>query len=117
MKVYVLILQGGGDTEIKAVDQETWDWIHGPSGQPKDNRTGWEDPFVPKSQEVLQRKDENWPVNLTSGSYTNDRALYAYSIPAYESVIDNSHKAITKLNAFALKRGDEIAETWEGYIY
>lgn len=129
MNVYLLVLTGQGDTEIKVVDKETWGWIFGPSGRPETGKSGWDDPFVPAYQRekiLADRRENEGPsdeddeegdrdvIRITSGSWQNDRALLAYSSERYKAEtyysIESAMRAITNL-------GDAIVEEFDGYIY
>ncbi len=115
MNVYLLVLTGQGDTEIRVVDQETWDWIFGPSGQPE-GESGWEDPHVPAYQRRKSREEEGEENDfyLTSGSWQNDRALHAYSSERYDAETFDGIKDVLKV---IKKKGDTIAEEFHGCIY
>lgn len=136
MNIYILALEGGGDLITKVVNEEAWNWIFGPSGRPP-GESSWTDPFVPASQMTLIEKNHAEidvqlkqydfnvapplprpiQVQITSGSWENDRALWAKTIPEYAEVDPYDEDAEEKIQAIATKRGDAIIETWEGYIY
>lgn len=90
-KRYLVILQGQGDTDIKLVTQETWDWI--------------DSPYTGKAEVIPETKTKMTP---TSGSYDNDRALRASGVP-FERTRD-AYK-------WALENSVEIVDEYIGYIY
>jgi hypothetical protein len=119
-KVYLLILSGQGDTQVKIVEEETFKWVTSPDDGRSAEETlahinSWEDKNVPASQIALMKKilgDEYEPVRLGGGSWTNDRALAAQPIEGYPdcwSIIDSLRAAKAK--------GDEVEDTYEGYLY
>ena len=113
-KVYFIRLQGGGDIEEKFVDEEAWNWIvSSDKGQrPEDiGKTMWEDQNVPESVlKVIEKDYREWGrrakvrVELTSGSWENDRALLCPS---------NVSIDLTKLDYGSLR--DSLAE--QGFEY
>lgn len=116
MKVYLITLTGQGDTDVRVVDQETWDWVtsndpgqaHGEAG-----KSGWVDTLVPASQIKKQKADKyGSKVHLTSGSWQNDRMMAAYPADGYENY-DALRDALKAVKA----KGDEIEDTVEGDIY
>lgn len=118
MNVYIVYLSGNGDVDIKVVDKETYDWINNnEKGLPpgKKNPSGWKDSLVPQSQLVLMKEqdgnDFEHPI-VTSGSYQNDRALYAVSTRGY-TTYSNLKKAMDGIT----EKGDVLIETYSGLIY
>lgn len=114
MKVYLLTLQGAGDTEATVVDEETFAWVTSedpgrPDNQSEEFLSSWPDQLVPES--ALNRMDER-PI-LTSGSWQNDRALCAPAAEGYKEVFWTVKEATDAIK----ERGDEIAGSWEGHIY
>ena len=78
-------------SEVKAVDKETWDWIHSPSDRPNPNPSyQWDDTNA--SPELRQRiidysneqsegfGGETTTIDISSGAWQNDRAIYAVPI-------------------------------------
>jgi len=113
MKVYMLLLEGGGDTVIRVIDREAFVWIHGPSGQPKRKPSSWRDPFAPASQVELWKQEGTDPyLDITIGSWKNDRALAAVSLPSYGD-FDTVKEAMHAIK----KHGDELADEYHGFIY
>ena len=117
MKVYSLTLSGGGDTNYDVVDKETWDWIFsGKQGRPVGNTSAsWIDQTVPPSilARLKKQSDENGDkfegVNLTSGSWENDRMLQAPTLETFYSLKD--------LTAWIKKHRHVIVDSAEGAIY
>lgn len=126
-KVYLVVLSGGGDTYIKIVDEETWNWITSDDmGQaPADeDESSWEDQIVPPSQiakmkanhEKYTKKwgvnDQFYPLQITSGSWENDRALAAMPADGYDNY-DSFKEAMTAIK----DNGDIFEDEYEGYFY
>lgn len=112
MKVYLIILTGQGDTEIKVVDQETWDWIKSSNpGKPKNTKkNSWFDQLVPKSQ--LDKIGE--VPYITIGSFENDRALWSRNADGYqEYYYDTVIEAMKDIK----KNGHEFEDEYSGEIY
>ena len=90
-KVYLVVLEGGGDLYVKVVDEETFDWIC--SGK------GW-----------CREKFEG--PGVTSGSLDNDRAIHAIPADGYDTyyTIKEAMQAIKK-------HGDELEDEYQGCMY
>lgn len=123
MDVFILRMEGQGDVDMRVVDRETWEWIFGPSGRPGTAGT-WVDPFVPAAQ--LKRRQEwqaensefaDGPLRITSGSWTNDRALACYGLPAYDDVSGYGDDTEAEIRQRAVRLGDTVVDVWEGCIY
>lgn len=116
MNVYMLVMQGGGDTEVKVVTKVIWDWVINPErpGR-KGAATDWLDTSTPESVKMRLSIDGNsWRVTI--GSYENDRALLACGIDVlYESYGDVSD--IVQAVEWIKDNGHTLDETWEGCIY
>lgn len=123
MQVYIVHLAGQGDTEIKFVDKETWEWINssnlGQSNEDK-GKTSWCDVSCPESirkpmiEEGIIDNINEFPV-ITIGSLQNDRALLAPPM-----LIDNKRRTFWNHESFIefLKDNEfEILGEFEGYIY
>ena len=111
--VYLIVLAGQGDTDVRVVDKETFEWVTSknpgqPGAHPPINNQ-WIDTLVPDSQ-LAKRNGE--PVRLTTGSWWNDRMLAAECFAPYDGYasLRDALKAV-KAN------GDEIEDTVEGMIY
>lgn len=118
MKVYILILTGQGDTYVRVIDKEAWEWIFSPSPSFPAGKYEAFDPTTPQSVlDALKKeyKDSNAPdVRVSSGSCDNDRALLCYSnIPGYKGNYNSVKSALKAIE----KRGDTVKDTYEGYIY
>jgi hypothetical protein len=107
--VFLVVLTGQGDIEVKVIDKDTWDWLNGPSGRP-DGKSSWLDPFVPATQLALQPEKGYW--NLTSGSWENDRALLLNSTGAYKTYWSR-REALAAIR----RMGDTVVDEYEGFIY
>jgi len=127
-KYYLIFLQGQGDTQVKVVDQETWDWIF--SGynppDPHPGKNSYEDKTCPPA--ILERykkangEDAEEPFPCVSvGSTDNDRALYAPGIyfgkrhlEDYTSLSEATDDIMAWKKLLGIKHW---ASTYEGYIY
>lgn len=113
MKVYLVHLEGQGDTDLKIVDKETFDWIN------SDLPEGWsyENPYdstVPDSQKAKMKKaGADGEVEIYMNSYDNDRALAAYPMDGYDSYYDSICDVIHAIKS----HGDELEDEYNGYIY
>ena len=121
MRMYLIKLtDGGGDTDYKIVDKETWDWIHSNDmGQPANHDSKkdyiWVDQLVPKSQLELMKKEygkDDFEPEISIGSWSNDRAIFARSVKPYSTY--SSVKSV--MNALQ-KNGDELVDEYEGSLY
>ena len=90
--VYLVILEGGGDTYIKVVDAETFAWVTSddPGKPPADSEEylyEWPDQLVPPSQVAKLKSEDpdNLPLHITSGSWENDRAIAALPADGYDT--------------------------------
>ena len=123
-KMYLVILNGGGDNFIKVVDQETFDWICSDDGgfpADYDDDSSWIDQIVPTSQ--LEKMKAEWnaltpmqPVEfefrITSGSWDNDRAIGAKPADGYDTydTVKEAKKAIKH-------NGDKLEDEYQGDMY
>jgi len=138
MKVYLVVLSGGGDTYRKVVDEETFNWICSDDpGKPADGKGcdeySWPDQLVPPSQaakmkaahEEYQKQygdpindpdeedDGEWPLRLSSGSWENDRAIAAREAEGYLDDYFSYKEVMQAIKA----HGDELEDEYEGYMY
>ncbi len=119
MNVYLIVLEGGGDVDIKVVDQETYDWITSDDlGQPpgSEEETMWEDQSVPASQlaKMKSKEGEHYqPPMITSGSWDNDRAIHCCAADGYDTEYDSIKEALKDIR----KKGDEMEDEYHGGIY
>ena len=122
MNVYLIVLEGGGDLEIKVVDEETFKWVTsddmGKADPPKkgDSRYHWEDQLVPKSQ-IKKMKTEYGayyePLTITSGSWDNDRAVAARCADGYSEYMYTIKDTFQTIQ----QKGDVLVDEYRGYIY
>jgi hypothetical protein len=146
MNVYLVILSGGGDTYIKVVDQETYNWIcsDDPGIPPELVDTGeeyevfgttykrgpssWVDQLVPASQiakmEAEHKKyiakwtignaksDAFHPLQLSRGSWDNDRAIAACPADGYKT-----YSTVTEATKAIKKHGDVLEDEYQGCMY
>lgn len=124
INVYKIYLEGGGDIEIKFVDKEVWDWINNPDSGNRlnegDSEYSWEDQTCPPNVKAaiwqFFGEESNFQIDVTSGSWENDRALLAPPITIHgrqlyffsETEIDFTDEEWKNIN---------IVDTYHGYIY
>jgi len=118
-KCYILNLSGPGDHYLVIVDQVAWDWImSNDPGLPPGKTMGigrgqlssWEDRLVPDS--LKERIEESGgTVELTSGSWQNDRALCM--IDAGLECCDSIKEAMDWIKGHDM----ELVDDWEGCVY
>ena len=130
-KIYVIMLQGGGDTEVTyTTDRAIFDWIEDRNDKPpqavidlimkkpskftvvQDSPIEYDPknpaPFVKELIEALS-------VNPISGSYSNDKALTLSSILSDAGSYYSGE--LYKFETWATKKGFKIVDTYEGGIY
>lgn len=116
MKCYLVTLQGQGNTECRIVDEESWNWLCSDSGKPSEDATYWDDPNVPSA--VVERRKVaglEEPIEITSGSWENDRALQCPAI-----IIDGNEMlfwSVADAIKAAKEHGMDIEKSYEGCIY
>ncbi len=109
--VYLLTITGQGDTYIKLIDKETWDWIFSPWAPPSINCSSYVDTTCPPAVLGRMRKDDpDVEPYVTCGSWENDRALYVQSV---YGDFDSAAEVIEYVVAHKLN----VADSWEGEIY
>ena len=117
-KRYLIILSGQGDTIIKVVNQETWEYIFSPA--PKFVLYGAKEtlPAGVAADDDFDDDDDDEPtptpnpnptISVTSGSYENDRALLVKGEQSFYSLSDYT-KWVKKSKA-------KIADEYHGLIY
>ena len=117
-KLYMLTLSGQGDTEVKLVDKETWDWINEAPSYFKGKSRQTSVHQCPAS--ILERirkaqEDPEYVPCITIGSPDNDAALLS---PAVE--IDGEEASFFSMAAamkFIRTHDIEIEDSYEGCIY
>jgi len=116
-KVYLIVLRGQGDTEIKVVDKETFDWITSsdPGHGLKEMPISWDDMNTPASQLAKMKKQDDtfWSVYLTCGSWENDRALACAAADGYAESYGTIKSAMNTIT----KKGDVLTNEYHGEIY
>lgn len=112
-KLYLLNLNGGGDTHIILVTEAVWDWICSPyiSSQEKVPEAVLLEAKrheSPAFDDEFCNPDEDGLYYVSMGSYENDRAMGA-----------PGHSFWTMKEAFEfIKDNDiEIIEEFDGYLY
>jgi len=119
-KVFLVMLEGGGDRYIKIVDEETFNWIcSDDEGRPegKEDALCWPDQCVPESQlqkmRTLFDSDEDFHLpDVTTGSLDNDRAIHAQPADGYDE-----YDTIKEAMAAIKENGDKLEDEYEGYMY
>lgn len=116
MDVYLIVLMGQGDVDVRVVDKESFDWVNSINmGRPAGSReSSWVDSCVPESQRALWRAagEESDELIITIGSWQNDRALAAQSMSGFDhyNTLAAALKAIYNAQA-------RVVDTYEGMIY
>jgi len=123
-KYYAVTLSGQGDTEITIVDQEVWDWAMNGGDIPKSLWDQIEKEIIeewdasrPGLADEISERREDMEKDGRKGTYggENDRALSLRG-----SIIDGEEATFTSVSEFARfirKKGIDIEEEYEGYIY
>lgn len=111
--VYMIHLTGQGDVDIALVDRETFEWVTSKQqGRPAgDTSSGWIDQSVPASVKARLPRDAQ-RVQLTIGSWENDRALTATLLRGVKRFTE-MREALAHIREHKLK----VVDTYEGYIY
>jgi hypothetical protein len=108
-KLYLIVLNGGGDTDIKLVNKDVWDWINSPYTDDVEK--------VPDAVVVLDpdqfsaentREDEDGYCCVCPSSYDNDRAMGAPGL---------SFWSMKEAMQYIRKHDIEIIDEYEGYLY
>ena len=111
MKLYMLTLSGQGDTCIKFVEQDVWEWMGAVQA----------DLFAQPNEAVLKKlrryhDEPDFVPNITSGSAYNDAALQAP--PAlYQGSKEAYFFDMKSAVDFIKENNVEVLDTFEGYIY
>jgi hypothetical protein len=128
VKLYLITLAGGGDIDLKLVDQETWDWIQNSDTGNADSpdETCWTDRACPETvkrriyeKERTTEPYEEWAEEnpmLTIGSWQNDRMLLAPAATAADGK-ELVFWSVSAAMGFCQKEGIEVAGEEEGCIY
>jgi hypothetical protein len=118
MKYYMLVLSGNGDTEIKFVNKETWDWVADTTGEVK----------LPESQsdaisksitefytsrylDIPQDKITNYISNVENMHNDNDKALDA------KPDIGETFCTLKEAMVFIKENNLEIVDEYAGCVY
>lgn len=127
MDVYLILCQGQGDTQACIVDHETFQWVLKPETMdglstsvkaPPALYKLLSDPEVCKKIWGMHDPGDGSPdpdaIEITCGSNNNDKALQCIStIEGYEPRYYELREVIQLITS----RGDNVADTFEGYIY
>lgn len=116
-KMYLIVLNGGGDTSVTIVNEAVWDWI----GLPYDPESAVGDAGeyayyekVPEAVLLEAEKQDCEPfsdgveLHITSGSWENDRALAAPGIAFWD---------LAEALQYLKEENIVIEDTFEGCIY
>lgn len=139
--MYVVVLvDGGNDTSVKVIDQETYDWITStnpgqPEGfNPKRDHYSWYDQIVPASQ--IEKLKKEFPIDpsdsenlteeerkehpydyehphLTTGSWENDRYIMCQPADGYDEIYNTVREAAKAIR----KKGDRFVDEIHGAMY
>lgn len=104
-----------GDSYFGLVEKEVFEWITSPSDEPEGADGIWVSTNAPKRLAEAIAKEES-DIQLTCGSYENDRAIYctgARSLIEFDFDINTKKGAIE----FAEKNGYKVKGTYKGYMY
>ena len=119
MKVFLIELTGIDDKDQTFVNQEVWDWItsNNMGKLPNADERCWEDQLVPqfiKDNWHKEYSEPYQPIEITSGTWQNDRAFYAISPDGldYDKIDWQDLRNSLKLQGFDLDK-----EIYEGQIY
>jgi len=120
-EVYLIVVTGQGDTEVKVVDEETFEWLDSPYPS-ETGEASVRDIIPPRIEEIMRafwRNDigeemDDTDLSVSSGSWDNDRALMVVStVEGYEAQYSSLKDALDDIKT----QGDTVVDTWEGLIY
>lgn len=119
---YMVILIGQGDTHVKVVDKEIWDWFHSPRPAFKPGEYCFDElqiaPEKVRAAVIKEAGDapDEAEIGVTSGSWENDRMVICPSDAClFEEYGDTS--SIQTAIKWAKTNGYKIVEREEGCIY
>lgn len=131
MNYYMITLTGQGDTYVKIVDQETWDWVTSKEdGKVNPLDSSWDDAMCPLSirtkmweeakkdslvYENIPDKPEDFPVHISIGSWDNDRAIMALAVIINGK--EASFDGVLEAMRWCQKNNIMPLEEYKGYIY
>jgi hypothetical protein len=109
-KLYLVVLEGGGDISVALVAESVWDWIDLPFESAQSGYYESIPPAVLAEAEKHGRLDwfKDGQLRISVGSFDNDRAMAAPGLE-FDDVED--------AEAYAARHKVTIAGTYEGYIY
>lgn len=113
MQLYLISLHGQGDTDIRLVEKDVWDWVVSPAdfkGKSFLNEVPPQsvlDKINLQNKKWGQKQQKN--VQITVGSFNNDRALLA---PAYKNFY-----SVREMTLFVGEQNIKIVDEFEGCIY
>lgn len=117
---YLLWMSGQGDTHVKVVDLETWDWIfsddiHAPMPPAVAAR------YLRHNGDNKDNREEVADFEPTTGSTDNDRALFVPGIFLGDECLDSYVDAVEAADDVARWKKKlkitHFTEEWEGGIY
>jgi hypothetical protein len=106
--MYLIVLEGGGDIEVKIVSKAAWDYIHSdrPPALCSGSKTALYEEVPP---EVVEGTDREAMCRVTVGSCENDRALWVPGVFACDDV--------GEARQYASDTEWSIEGEWHGGIY
>ena len=107
-EVYIIHLDGE-DTYVKLVDKETFDWLSSDPGRPE-GKSSWVDPNVPPAVLARIKKVHGDEVRITSGSWENDRAIFAEAVYGNCDSLKEAFELVRRKNY-------KVMDTFEGCMY
>lgn len=115
MKLYVINLQGQGDTHIKLVSQDSWDALDTGNltdAMIEDGNTNYSEP----EGWVEEFKWLSTPAGRQSGSWENDVALHLPAVSINGETAE--FFSLSEYTKFIRNHPEiEIVDEYEGYIY
>jgi hypothetical protein len=123
---YLLVLDGQGDEYAMIVDEEVWNWLRSdkPASVPEDASMWDELQLAPeKVRKAIEeaagaQRDRSLALlEVTSGSYENDRMLHLQEASCLFHDMGNPRETERAAKRYAKQHGIQIVERYEGCIY
>lgn len=104
--IYLVSLEGGGDTQYTLVTQSVFKWIMSPY-ELKENG-GYESLPLEVQNEMKKNGQNETKIYISISSFENDRALQAPGM---------TFNTLKEVFAYLKKNNLELADEYSGYIY